>query len=229
MMKKLISLLLALLVVMSLAIPAFAAERATLTVTGKNKFEYDVQSLYTDTDLFNGFKNVMTGDTLTQEIRIENKCKSYDYIKVYLKAVPHGSTNLPVYDKAQAAKDGKTAGTIAEMEEFLSQMIMRVYNKNGKLIYEGDPVKGPEKTSLGTLRKNKHMDLTVELDVPISMNNTFANRLGEVDWEFTVEYRDDPSYSPKTGDYVIIGAVALLALSGAALVILLVLKKKRKK
>lgn len=227
-MKKIISLLLALLVVLSLAVPAFAAG-STITAKYEKKgiFSYEVISEYHETDLFDGFKNVMPGDKRTETITVVNKVRNHDYIKVSFRADPHDSDNPPEYDRETAAEEGKSG---ADMENFLKQLRMVIYNKNDQVVYDGPALDAPDKKiSLGTIRKNKSVEFDVELYVPIEMDNTYANRVGEVDWVFTVEAFNDSSDSPKTGDYVIIGAVALLALSGAALVILLVLKKKRKK
>lgn len=233
--RNLSSLLLALVMVVSLAVPAFANGTGS-TITAKyNKdkpFSFQVVSKYHATDLFDGFKDVMPGDRLTETVTIKNAVWNHDYIKVYMKAVPHDETDNPLaYNKDTAKAQGKKDETVATMEDFLSQLTMRVYDKNGKLIYEESPdqLDGLKKNVyLGTLRRNKSMTLTVELDVPITLGNEYANRVGEVDWEFTVEARNDPSDTPKTGDYIITGAVALMVVSAAALVILLVQKKRRK-
>lgn len=238
-MRKVFSLLLAVLVVVSLAVPAFAASEAVIKVKGKNVLDFDVESQYTETDLFNNFKDVMPGDQLTQKVTIKNQSWAYDYIKVYLKAVPHNAKNPLTYSESYENEDGKDqadiAGkrdeTVATMEEFLSQLTMRVYDKKGNLIYKGSPddVDGlKNNVYLGSLRRNKEMQLTVELDVPKNLGNEYADRVGEVDWIFTVESHNDPSDNPKTGDYIIMGAVALMVVSAAALVVLFFLKKKRK-
>lgn len=240
-MKKLFSLLLALLVVISLAVPAFAASDAVITVKNKSLFDYEVESQYTSTDLFNGFKDVLPGDKISQTVVIKNQSYSSDYIKVYLKAVPHDETDNPLTysetfentdGKDQAGVAGQRDETVATMEAFLSQLTLRVFDKNDKLIYEASPDRtGGLKSNvyLGSLRRWKSMKLTVELDVPAELGNEYANRVGEVDWVFTIESRNDPSDSPKTGDYLIMGAVGAMALSAAALVILFIIRRKNKK
>lgn len=240
-MKKLFSLLLALLVVISLAVPAFAASDAVITVKNKSLFDYEVESQYTSTDLFNGFKDVLPGDKISQTVVIKNQSYSSDYIKVYLKAVPHDETDNPLTysetfentdGKDQAGVAGQRDETVATMEVFLSQLTLRVFDKNDKLIYEAFPDKtGGLKSNvyLGSLRRWKSMKLTVELDVPAELGNEYASRVGEVDWVFTIESRNDPSDSPKTGDYLIMGAVGAMALSAAALVILFIIRRKNKK
>lgn len=231
-MRKVFSLLLALLVVMSMAVPAFAKEvedPGTVNIGPERSkaivITPDLNKL-TDTDLFGNFKGVMPGDKLTEEIEIRNWALQYDYVKVYLQAVPHGKDNAPKIGEDHNA-------------DFLSQLEMIVTN-NSKVIYHAGPDEEYQLDAAGDLkdpvylgkltRSNsiKTMELDVELIVPIEMDNWYANAMAEVDWVFLFEGLNYSGDSPKTGDYVIITAVTTLALSGAALVVLLVLKKKRK-
>jgi len=119
------------------------------------------------------------------------------------------------------------------MSDFLSQLTMRVY-QGRRLIYEASPdeLDGLSRNVyLGSLDYRDSVNLTVELDVPITLGNEYANRVGEVDWVFTVETyhesSDKPSSNPKTGDYIIMGAAALMAISGAALLILFISKRRK--
>ena len=237
-MKKVFSLLMALMIVLSLATPAFAS---SVTVTSKDSYIFYPGSEYHVTDLFgDAFKNVMPGDTLTQEITIQGNFSLFteDTLKVWLEAIAHDEvTNPHEYSEFYEGLDGKDDTEIdvegrdedyASMDDFLSQLNLKVTNtKNKKVLYDG-PANGVfKKTLLGSFRKNGKIVLNVELKVPIELDNKYANRVGEVDWVFTVSgYEDDDN--PKTGDYIIMGAAALLAVSGAALVVLLIAKKKRK-
>lgn len=210
-----------------------------------------MESNYTATDLFDEFKDIMPGDTLIEKVTIVNQSRSTDYVKVYLKAVLHDENGNPLtYSESFEKRDGKDQSgitgkrdeTVASMSDFLSKLTMTVTDKKGKVIFEGSPAEldGLEKkVSLGTLRRNKSLELDVKLywypdanDDEDETNdydyNDYANRVGEVDWIFTVEHRNDSSNGPKTGDYIIMGAVALMALSAAALVVLFILKKRKK-
>lgn len=237
-MKKVFSLLMALMIVLSLATPAFAS---SVTVTGKDSYIFTPGSEYHVSDLFgDAFKNVMPGDTLTQEITIQGNFSLFteDSLKVWLEAIAHDpETNPHQYSEFYEGLDGKDDTEIdvegrdedyVSMDDFLSQLNLKVTNtKNKKVLYDG-PANGVfKKTLLGSFRKSGKIVLQVELEVPIELDNKYANRVGEVDWVFTVSAFEDDD-NPKTGDYIIIGAVALLAVSGAALVVLLIAKKKRK-
>jgi len=237
MIRTLTGLLFALLILLESAPVAYAAG-SSIVVSGKSLFEYDTVSQYTQTDLFDNFKNVLPGDKLTEEITISNQILGADYIQVYLKAIPHDETKNPLsYSEAfeeedghdQAGIDGQRDETVKSMSEFLSQLTMRVYNGK-KLIFEGSPdaARGLKKNVyLGKIRRLRSMDLKVELEVPVTLGNEYANRVGEVDWQFTIEAHDDPDDNPTTGDYIM-AAVAVMILSGIGLVILLLIRKKKK-
>ena len=194
--KQISVLLLALVMVLSMAVPALAAD-GTSRVTYKDGFEFTVDdddgTQMTDTDLFSSFKDVRPGDTLEQEITIINSCTSCDYVKVYLQAIPHDENNLPV---AEALKEVN----LDEMTKFLKQMTLTVEN-NGKKIFNGkagelDGLANP--VLLGTFDHGDAATLTVVLEVPgEEFDNEYADRIGEIDWQFSVEKLN---YSHETDD-----------------------------
>lgn len=185
------------------ALTSFAAD-STITFHGQSEgFSFQPGSEYTQTDLFDNFKNVMPGDKLTETITVTNKATDCDYINLYIKALAKDEKGNPLtYSEAFEAADGKDqAGitgqrdeTVATMADFLAQLSMKVYNGK-ELIYEASPdeLDGlAENVLLGTFRHGESTTLTVELEVPIELGNKYANRVGEADWIFTVEALDDP-------------------------------------
>ena len=83
---------------------------------------------YTDTDLFGNFKDVMPGDSLFETINFVNDAEDNDYINLYMKFIAHDEVdNVPQYSGNE---------TVASMNDFLSQLTMRVYNGE-ELVYEG--------------------------------------------------------------------------------------------
>lgn len=232
-MKKVFSLLLAVMLVMSLAVPAAAAETGgilTFFREGKNYTFSCKPGVQTATDLFDdGFKNVMPGDKITGYVYIKGNFKSFseDSLKVWMRAMTHSADgdNKPKHESITNVK---------HMNDFLSLLTLRVYNesKDGVKIFEGaanelDGLK--ENVYLGSFRNKGAIKLRVELDVPITMGNEFKNDIGEVDWVFTVEAYDDPSVdNPKTGDYILRVALPVMAISGAALLLVFFRKKKQR-
>ena len=225
-MKKVFSLLMAVAILFTMALPASAA---SLTFNKKDSFTVTpgISNAY---DLFDAqFKNVMPGDKIVGYITVKGNFANFheDTLKVWMKAIPHNADgNKPV-----------TAGTgdAATMNKFLHQLDLRVYNENvskTKPIFnaKADKLDGlQENVYLGSFRKNGKIVLRVELDVPITLGNEFAHRTGEVDWLFTVEAYDDPEYDiPKTGDYVLRVALPVMAISGAALLLVFFRKKKQR-
>lgn len=185
-MRALFSLVLTLVLVVAMATPAFAAT-ASITYKGqKDQFVFDPS-----TDLFRNFKGVMPGDTLEQSITFTNKSTDSNYVKLYVRAVAHDTSN-------PLTKPVKENETIASMEDFLSQLDMEVYCGK-KQIFKASPDElggMKNKVLLGTFKKNASATLTVKLNVPIELGNKYANRMGEVDWIFTVEaFKGTPSTS----------------------------------
>ena len=222
--RRISTLLMALALVLSLSVPAFAS---SVTFEGKSRgFSFDPGSGYSSTDLFGGFKGVMPGDELSETVTVTNNAREFDYVKVYLRARTHSnSSNTMVASDPEYGKDA------VEMKDFLSKLTMRVYN-GSKLIFEASPeeLDGLSKNVyLGSLEKNENLKLTVELDVPIELGNEYANRVGEVDWVFTVEgfnYSD----SPKTGDeFNMVLMIGIMAVSAVGIVAVIVLLRKRGK
>lgn len=188
---------------------------------------FEPGSAESPTDLFEAFKGVMPGDTRTEKVEIENSSKEFDYIKVYLKAVPYGT-------------DGEDPDlTAQENDKLLSQLRLTV-RQGDKVIYDQSPDQAgtlADNVYLGTLKRGEKTTLDVELKAPIEMGNEFADKLGRVNWVFTVEGMNNPapkpqpkpspkpSRAPKTGDPI----SATLALGAASAAVLAVLKKKEKR
>lgn len=184
--KAIFSLVLALVLVMSLTVTAFAASTAAADIVyrGKNKLLITPKANnHTSTDLFGSFKGVMPGDTLTETVTIRNESTTAntDYVKLYIVAVPHGQANAPV--------DTHITDTDA-MNAFLSNFTMTVA-QGTKQIFSGKPNAvgsfGGTGCLLGTFRKGESTTLTVTLSLDIQADNTVANGEGEVDWKFIAE------------------------------------------
>lgn len=181
--KALAALGLAALLVMSLAGAAFAATPSITFKGFSSGFDFQPGSEYTETDLFDNFKGVMPGDTLTETVTFTNSATDCDFVTLYMRAEAHDESANPLSDKV-AEKE-----TAAAMTDFLSRLSMKVWNGTA-LIYEASPDETDGLTSnklLGIFRTGETATLKVELSVPLTLGSEFANRVGEVDWVFHVE------------------------------------------
>ena len=189
--KAVFSLVLMILIVISLSSTAFAAAPSITFKGFTSGFDFQPGSEYTETDLFNSFKNVMPGDTVTETITFTNSASDCDFVNLYMRAEAHDETANPLSPKV-ADKE-----TIAAMTEFLSKLSMKVWNGT-ELIYDAAPNElgglGSNKF-LGTFRSGETASLKVELSVPIDLDNKFADRIGEVDWIFHVEAYNESQLS----------------------------------
>lgn len=180
-----------LLIVMSLSSTAYAAAPSITFKGFTSGFDFQPGSEYTETDLFNSFKNVMPGDTVTETITFTNSASDCDFVNLYMRAEAHDETANPLSPKV-AEKE-----TVAAMTEFLSKLSMKVWNGT-ELIYDAAPNELGGLGSnqfLGTFRSGETATLKVELSVPIDLDNKFADRIGEVDWIFHVEAYNESQLS----------------------------------
>lgn len=199
-----------------LAIPATAnAAGGTVTYDGKaQKFIFEPGSRYSPTDLFNkDFKGVMPGDHITETIEIKNTNLFGKHIKVYMRAL----------------------GAQQNTDDFLHQMtltVKRVGKSSDKDLFQAPADETAQLTDwvlLGTVYKGGKITLDVTLNVPIEMDNEYANQIGYLDWEFKVEEIPDDPNAPKTGDtFPLLVMITVMALSIAALAVLFVYTRKRK-
>ena len=243
-MKKLLSLVMVIAALAALTVPALAAD-AVVSRQGTNGLVIETTgSGYTDTDLFNNFKDVMPGDERTETITIKNSVNGFDYVKLYIRAVPHDEQGNPLtYDEKFENEDGKDRQnvdgerdeTVATMANFLSELSMEIYlvNADGtkQSIFSASPDKSAQLTDsvlLGTFAKGKSAKLEAVLHVPAELGNEYAYRVGEVDWLFTVEGFNNEKPLIPTGQLnwpvAVFGALGVLLIAGGVVV----LTKKKK-
>ena len=181
---------------------------------GVDKFVFITESEYSDTDQFDNFKAVMPGDTIQQRVLLRNDVSNDRKLKVYMRAL--------------GANEGS--------EDFLSQLNLTIVKDTDTILFDATAEKAAQLTDwvyLGTLYSGGECEIIATLEVPVTLDNEYANAVGYLDWEFGVsEHPVEPTdpEPPKTFDdnqlwlWVGLGATSLLAL----LILLLALKKVNK-
>ena len=190
------------------AVPAFAYNGEVVYDGNARDFIFAPGSEYSPTDLFPDLKDVMPGDSLTQKITVRNTADKKVDVKIYMRSL------------------GAQEGT----EDFLSKLSMKVIETSDKLLFDApaDQTDGlTEWVLLGTLSSGGEVDLTVQLDVPVTIGNEYRSAIGYIDWEFKVE--EIPVEEPYTGDEgmpiwpFIAGGAAIILIA----ILLVVFKRKK--
>ena len=215
-MKKIITLLITLVLLLSSAVTVFAADGKVTYSGNAGNFVFEPGSEHSLTDLFPNFKGVMPGDTLTQKITVKNDADNKVKVKIYMRSL----------------------GAHEDSVEFLSQLGLKVAkSEENEMAYMFDAAANEtaqltDWVCLGTLYSGGEVNLDVTLNVPTSLDNEFQSKIGYLDWEFMIEEfpveEGDPK-PPQTGDNSNMGLwFALMISSLAILIILLVWRKKDK-
>lgn len=213
-MKKIITLLFVLLLILSPAFTVYAEGGKVTYNKNAGNFVFEPGSEHSLTDLFPNFKDVMPGDTITQKINVKNEASHEVKVKIYLRSL----------------------GAHENSAEFLSQLGLKVTkSEDNEMAYMFDATANEtaqltDWVCLGTLYSGGEVNLDVMLNVPVELSNEFQNQMGFLDWEFMIEEfpveSDDPK-PPPTGDnsptktwFWVMGCVLVI------MIILLVCRKK---
>ena len=215
-MKRLITLLIVSIIALSSVLPVYASDGKVTYSGNAGNFVFEPGSDHSLTDLFPNFKDVMPGDTLTQQITVKNNADNKVKVKIYIRSL----------------------GAHENSVDFLSQLGLKVAkSEENKMAYMFD-AKANETAQLtdwvclGTLYSGGEVNLDVTLTVPVELDNEFQNDVGYLDWEFMIEEfpieEGDPK-PPQTGDNSHMGLwFALMIGSLTMLIILLFWRKKDK-
>lgn len=214
--KSFIAVFVALVIALLSTFSAYAADGKVTYSGNAGDFIFEPGSEYSPTDLFENFKGVMPGDTLTQKITVKNNADNKVKVKIYMRSL----------------------GAHEDSKEFLSKLGLKVQKSTDNTMAYMFDAPADERAGLtdwvllGTLYSGGEVNLDVNLNVPTDLSNEYQNNIGYLDWEFMVEEfpiePTDPK-PPATGDDSNIGIwIAVLAGSIAIIIILLLWRKKDK-
>ncbi len=210
--KKLLILISALCLILSIQMSVFAASTVTYEGTSK-KFIFEPGSKHSPTDLFSDLKGVMPGDSITQKIYIKNDVKNDVKIKLYIKST----------------------GATKDSADFLSKLNLTVAQDGDSKLFSGPADEAgtlSEWVYLGTFYSGAEINLNVTLDVPLDLGDEYQEAVGYIDWLFKVDELpvepDDPK-PPQTGDnFNFVLWISLMVVSGGCIFYIILTGRKRR-
>ena len=176
-MKKMTRLCLTLIMLFTVAMPVFATDGNVIYSGDSGKFIFEPGSDYSPMDLFPNFKDVMPGDTISQNITVRNNAKKS--VKISMRAL----------------------GAHENSVDFLSKLNLYVEKATDTSLFEATADQTAQLTewqALGVLASGGEAELSVVLQVPVDLDNNYKELVGYLDWEFMVEEIDDGR--TQTGD-----------------------------
>lgn len=123
-------------------------EKTSIQVEYANGSDRDITI---SNDLFEGYKQILPGDTIIGNVKIVNNSK--DTNRYYLTI-----RNENISD---------------EQKELLKKLNLKIKDENELIIYDGNLIEVSNRV-LAELQKNKNKNLIFELTVPVELNNSFV-------------------------------------------------------
>ena len=197
---------------MLLSVGLSAYADGNVTYDGRSRsFIFGPGSIFSPTDLFPDFKNVMPGDTLTERIVINNSTFYGVKINLYMRSL----------------------GAQQNTNDFLSQLDLNVDLVNKTNMFKAPADQTAQLTDwtfLGTIYSGGKVELDVTLKVPRDLDNKYQHDIGYIDWQFMVEELPVSPDDPRTGDdsNVLLYAAFAGASLAVAFVLLFVVKRRKK-
>lgn len=174
------SMLLAGIFLFTMTFSVFAADRTTQVGMYLEKGENQNLKFKDGAGNRFSFDNVLPGDTLTQNITIENRRN--EKVAVYFKASSIDNTAL-----MEQIELTIVSGGVYLYQGSLSGKVASIYGDQVAVNTKGIP--------LGTCAPYSYHYVTAELKIPITLDNDYAEAVGNVTWAFYAEYDGTTSSS----------------------------------
>ena len=156
-----------------------------------------------DDGFFDQLGNMLPGDSISENIEILNRSKNKNE---YFLTIDY---------------DDLTDEEI----KLLQHIKLIVRNRNGETIVDSD-LSDTDKHSLGIFDANEGDQFTIELTLPIDVDNEFSKLFTKVMWRFSydvISYHEETN--PNTGDLQFDLSITLFMLSALGLLVVLILAK----
>lgn len=202
--RAVISLILCMSVVLMLPLTAFADGDSIVKLEdGASEFVFVPDS----TDLFHDFKNLMPGDTVTQEIKIINNHKTPVDIYIRIEAIDVKYEDFLSHLELTLEWQGKTEDFFAPEESPATTL--------GHL---------KEKKLLGSFGVKSNGTIIATIHVPEDLDSKYMNNEGHIIWYFYAQ----ESVIPTGDSSPVIPVACVFAVSAAVFFTLLVYNKRKK-
>jgi len=169
-------------------------------------FEEDTNKYITiDDNFFGDLANMLPGDKKSEEITIFNS--SYDKNEYFL-AIDY--ENLDSIEK-----------------ELLRKINLKITNSKGEVLTFSN-LEDKSKHSLGTYSHNEGDKITIELSLPVDIDNDYSKLFAKIIWRFSydvISQSKNPT-NPKTGDLKFDLSITVFILSTIGFIIVLFFEKK---
>lgn len=209
--KKIFALALVLILALAAVGSALADTAVHLKITDDQMnvyFKFDPES----TDLFENFKDLMPGDTVSQDILVNNV--SGNIVRLWLRADPVSEDDF----------------------DFLNQLKLTVSAPSSDIfdatagVQDGlaPSEKYPFGVLLGTFKHGGKVNLQANLEVPIELDSKYMGQMGIVPWTFTIEQVQIED-TPETGDDFTLWAWVMVAAALVACIVFLLMKQRKQR
>lgn len=210
-MKRIAYLVLALICLLLCAAPAMAEDSQVIYSGNAGEFIFLPGTEEWPTDLFPEFKGVSPGDVLEQKILLKNNISKNVKIEVYLRA------------------KGYSKGS----EEFLSKLNLTIRQSDDALLFSApsdQPAQLTDWTHLGSLESGGRCELTLVLEVPVTLGDEFQGHMGVIEWEFWVNATPVGPIDPSLHwcrDLILWPFIVLMVLSLAGMITVIWVKNRK--
>lgn len=167
-------------------------------------YEDDVNDHITvDNDFFGNLGNIVPGDIISEIVRIKNS--SYDKNEYFL------AIN---YDELSD-----------EEIELLRNIKLVIKNSRGGVLVSSN-LEDKTRHSLGTYTHNGGDELTIELSLPLDIDNDYSKLFTKVMWDFSYDIIEHYGENPKTGDLKFDLSITVFILSTIGFLVVLIVGKR---